>query len=56
MKKTVLFFLVVFSLVVSVSCTDNTLEEIKQNELQKRNRLVDPSDNGVLDTEDDDES
>ncbi|CAL2095475.1 conserved protein of unknown function [Tenacibaculum sp. 190524A02b] len=51
--KRVLFLLVtVFGLTILTGCTDNSLEELKENEIQSKIKIIEPKENGDIDEED----
>ncbi|WP_408032965.1 hypothetical protein [Tenacibaculum xiamenense] len=59
MRKLITLFALVFTMVLFVNCTDNSLEDLKQNEQKTEENIkfdsfscVDPANNG---TEEDDE-
>ncbi|CAM1350962.1 hypothetical protein [Tenacibaculum halocynthiae] len=51
MKNLRTILAVVFCMVVLTSCTDNSLEEIEQNERQNNIQLIEPGDDGESDPE-----
>ncbi|WP_435261463.1 hypothetical protein [Tenacibaculum sp. nBUS_03] len=51
MKNLRTILAVVFCMVVLTSCTDNSLEEIEQNERQNNIQLIEPGDDGVPEPE-----
>ena len=63
MRKTITFITLVFTLVLFVNCTDNSLEHLNQNESQSEKHIkfekfhfTDPQNNGSKDDEDDEET
>ncbi len=60
MRKLITLFALVFTMLLFVNCTDNSLEDLKQNEQQTEQHIkldkfscVDPDDDGEVDDEDD---
>ncbi len=51
MRKIVLAAVLLTSLVSLNSCTDNSLEELEQNEYQTSLHATDPDDDGTIDPE-----
>ncbi|CAL2092160.1 hypothetical protein [Tenacibaculum sp. 190524A02b] len=56
MKKLVIVFVSITTMLLFNSCTDNTLEKIEKNELQNKTKsLIDPSEDPAIDDEGEDE-
>ena len=52
MKKLVALLVFSLGILLFVSCTDNSLEEIEKNELQEKTKLIDTGNSGEVDDDD----